>query len=54
MRELKSNHGRVNVNINSVSRWSHRTVVHREAEKITSGEMICKLPVSQVAQAALR
>jgi transposase len=39
-RELKSNHGRVNVNINGALRWPDRTVVHREAEKITSAEMI--------------
>ena len=30
-RELKSNHGRVNVNINGALRWPDRTVVHREA-----------------------
>lgn len=39
-RELKSNHGRVNVNINGALRWPDRTVVHREAEKITSAAMI--------------
>jgi hypothetical protein len=39
-RELKSNHGRVNVNINGALRWPDRTVVYREAEKITSAEMI--------------
>src|SRR5271157_5211316 len=39
-RELKSNHGRVNVNINGALRWPDRTVVHREAGKITSAEMI--------------
>jgi len=39
-RELKSNHGRVNVNINGALRWPDRTVVHRKAEKITSAEMI--------------
>jgi transposase len=39
-RELKSNHGRVNVNINGALRWPEREVVHREAAKITSAEMI--------------
>ena len=39
-RELKSNHGRVNVNINGALRWPDRMVVHREADKITSAEMI--------------
>ena len=39
-RELKSNHGRVNVNINGALSWPNRTVVHRQAEKITSAEMI--------------
>ncbi len=39
-RELKSNHGRVNVNINGALRWPDRTVVYREAGKITSAEMI--------------
>lgn len=39
-RELKSNHGRVNVNINGAPRWPDRTAVHREAEGITSAEMI--------------
>jgi transposase len=39
-RELKSNHGRVNVNINGALNWPDRTVVHLEAEKITSDAMI--------------
>ena len=39
-RELKSNHGRGNVNINGALSWPDRTVVHREATKITSAEMI--------------
>lgn len=39
-RELKSNHGRVNVNINGALSWPDRTVVHLEAEKITSEAMI--------------
>jgi transposase len=39
-RELKSNHGRVNVNINGALSWPDRTVVHLEAEKITSDAMI--------------
>jgi len=39
-RELKSNHGRVNVNINGALRWPEREIVHREAAKITSAEMI--------------
>jgi hypothetical protein len=39
-RELKSNHGRVNVNINGALRWPDRAVVHRETGKITSAEMI--------------
>ena len=39
-RELKSNHGRVNVNINGALRWPDLDVVHRQAAKITSAEMI--------------
>lgn len=39
-RELKSNHGRVNVNINGALSWPDRSVVHLEAEKITSEAMI--------------
>lgn len=39
-RELKSNHGRVNVNINGALSWPARELVHLEAEKITSAAMI--------------
>ncbi len=39
-RELKSNHGRANVNINGALSWPERTVVHRKAVRITSAEMI--------------
>jgi transposase len=39
-RELKSNHGRVNVNINGALRWPTREIVQRQAGKITSAEMI--------------
>jgi transposase len=39
-RELKSNHGRVNVNINGALSWPDREIVHRQADKITSAEMI--------------
>lgn len=39
-RELKSNHGRVNVTINGALSWPDRTVVRREAGKITSAVMI--------------
>ena len=39
-RELKSNHGRVNVNINGALSWPDRAVVHLEADKITSVAMI--------------
>jgi transposase len=39
-RELKSNHGRVNVNINGALSWPDREVVHLEADKITSEAMI--------------
>jgi transposase len=39
-RELKSNHGRVNVNINGALSWPDRAVVHREAARITRAEMI--------------
>jgi transposase len=39
-RELKSNHGRVNVNINGALRWPERELVYLEAEKITSAAMI--------------
>lgn len=39
-RELKSNHGRVNVSINGALSWPEREVVRREADKITSAAMI--------------
>jgi transposase len=39
-RELKSNHGRVNVNINGALSWPERELVYLEAEKITSEAMI--------------
>jgi transposase len=39
-RELRSNHGRQNVNINGALSWPGREFVHREAERITSAEMI--------------
>jgi transposase len=39
-RELKSNHGRVNVTINGALSWPDREVVRREAGKITSAAMI--------------
>jgi transposase len=39
-RELRSNHGRVNVNINGALSWPDREVVHLKAEKITSEAMI--------------
>ena len=39
-RELKSNHGRTNININGALRWPDRDLVHRQAERITSAEMI--------------
>jgi transposase len=39
-RELKSNHGRVHLNINGALCWHDRTVLHRQEEKITSAAMI--------------
>lgn len=39
-RELPSNHGRTNININGALRWPERTLVWRPAEKITSAAMI--------------
>jgi len=39
-RELKSNHCRVNVGTNGAPSWPDRTVVRREAGKITSAVMI--------------
>jgi hypothetical protein len=39
-RELKSNHGRTNISINGALSWPWREFVHRQAERITSAEMI--------------
>ena len=39
-RELKSNHGRTNVNINGALSWPGREFVHRQTGRITSTEMI--------------
>jgi transposase len=39
-RELKSNHGRSNLSINGALSWPGREFVHRQAERITSAEMI--------------
>ena len=39
-RELKSNHGRTNININGALSWPGREFMHRQAERITSAEMI--------------
>ncbi len=39
-KELKSNHGRSNVNINGALSWPDLAVVHREEERITSAAMI--------------
>jgi transposase len=39
-RELPSNHGRTNININGALRWPDRTLVWQPAEKITSAAMI--------------
>jgi transposase len=39
-RELKSNHGRQNVNINGALSWPGREFVHRQTGRITSAEMI--------------
>jgi transposase len=39
-RELKSNHGRTNININGALSWPGREFVHRRTERITSAEMI--------------
>ena len=39
-RELKSNHGRTNISINGALSWPGRDFVHRQAERITSAEMI--------------
>jgi transposase len=39
-RELRSNHGRVHLNINGALAWPARTILHRQEEKITSAAMI--------------
>lgn len=39
-RELKSNHGRVHLNINGALSWHERTILHRQEDKITSAAMI--------------
>ena len=39
-RELKSNHGRTNININGALSWPGREFVHRQTGRITSAEMI--------------
>jgi transposase len=39
-RELKSNHGRTNLNINGALSWPEREFVHRQVDLITSAEMI--------------
>lgn len=39
-RELTSNHGRTNININGALRWPERSLVWQPAEKITSAAMI--------------
>lgn len=39
-RELRSNHGRQNVNINGALSWPGREFVHRRTGRITSAEMI--------------
>lgn len=39
-RELKSNHGRVHLNINGALSWHDRAIVHRQEDKITSAAMI--------------
>ena len=38
--ELKSNHGRQNININGALSWPDREFVHRQTGRITSAEMI--------------
>jgi transposase len=38
--ELKSNHGRVNVNINGALCWHDRTLISQQVEKVTSAAMI--------------
>jgi transposase len=39
-RELKSNHGRTNININGALSWPGREFVYRQTGRITSAEMI--------------
>lgn len=39
-RELRSNHGRANVTLNGALHWPSRTVVTREADRITAAEMV--------------
>jgi transposase len=39
-RELKSNHGRTNININGALSWPGRDFVHLQADRITSAEMV--------------
>src|ERR1700722_18369416 len=39
-RELKSNHGRQNININGALSWPGREFVHRQTGRISSAEMI--------------
>jgi transposase len=39
-RELRSNHGRTNININGALSWPGREFVHRQTGRITSAEMI--------------
>jgi len=42
-RELRSNHGRVHLNINGALCWHDRSILHRQEEKITSAAMIALL-----------
>jgi transposase len=42
-RELRSNHGRVHLNINGALCWHERSIVPRQDEKITSAAMIARL-----------
>jgi transposase len=44
-RELKSNHGRVHLNINGALCWPDRSVLHRQEDKITSAAMIALFEV---------
>ncbi|CAK0764002.1 transposase [Azospirillaceae bacterium] len=39
-KELKSNHGRSNLNVNGALSWPDRTVIHREEKRVTSAAMI--------------